>query len=149
MSRFQFRLSSLLRLREHTEDQARQDLAASQRTVQSIEDELEDLAARRRAAAGEAFGPTEFSPLTALQAGYAHSHLLGEQEATQQDRLAEATQEQERSRGQALEAHRATELLKRLRERQQERHATEKRRAEDRRTDEAGTQIAVRKSGGS
>jgi flagellar FliJ protein len=147
MSRFQFRLSSLLRLREHSEDQARQELADSERTVQSIEGQLESLAARKRAAASEAFGPTEFSPLTALQAGYAHSHLLGDQEAAQQDRLAEATEEHQRNRDQALQAHRATELLRRLRERQRERHQTEQQRAEDRQTDEAGTQIAVRKSG--
>jgi flagellar export protein FliJ len=149
VSRFQFRLGSLLRLREHTEDQARQELADSERAVQSIESQLEALAARKAAAASEAFGPTEFSPLTALQAGYAHSHLLGDQEAAEQDRLAEATQEHERSRDQALQAHRATELLKRLRERQRERHHTAQQRAEDRQTDEAGTQIAARRTLGS
>lgn len=147
MSRFHFRLDHLLRLREHTEDQARQELAGSERNAREIENQVRALAARRRAAAQEALQAAEFSPLTALQAGYAHSHLLSDEEAAERGRLASANQQHEVDREKALQAHRATELLKRLREKQRERHLSEQRRADDRETDEAGTQIAVRKPG--
>lgn len=146
MSRFHFRLDHLLRLREHTEDQARQELAEAERNVLEIERQLRALAAQKAAAAQEALQAADFSPLTALQAGYAHSHLLGDQEAAERERLAEANLQHDLNREQALRAHRATELLKRLRERQRERHRLDQRRVDDRETDEAGTQIAVRKA---
>lgn len=132
MAAFTFRLATLLRLRESIRDQRRQDLAQALRAEellrheqQRVEEELRELAERSRQAAG----PGEVRVDTLLEAERFELVLLARRRllASQQEMLQAEIQ---RRRAALVEANRQVQVLKRLCQRQAERHRQEENRRE-------------------
>lgn len=146
MSRFRFRLDSLLRLREHQEGAARQDLADSQRKALQARDELEALTVERSAATRRVTAAGQAGSLVALRIGHAHIHRLSQLEAASRQRLEQLDAECQERRETAIAAHRARQIIANLKERQRLCHLREAGRSEAMQMDETGAQQAARRA---
>ena len=139
MSKFHFRLATLLRLRQSTRDERRLELAESQRADAELQDRLTRLAAqqeRLRDECREAAGPGE---VDFVRLAEAHQYAAGLR--TQEDELVRQRQalaiEIDRRRQAVLEADRDVRTLEKLRENQFETHRQDENRQEIKRLDEA------------
>jgi len=144
MSKFRFRLDSLLRLRKHQEDGARLELAEAQRKVLGATMELETVQAEKSALSLELAQAT-YPTVTLLQAGYARAHILRGQEQASRERLACAHAEEQVRRDEVVVAHRARQTVQKLQERFLERYLQELRQEDSRFSDEVGTGMAARR----
>ena len=144
MAAFQFRLQGLLKLREHHEGAARQDLADAQRRSAEAKQELHGLT-QQRSTAAEQVAERGTGSVTAIQSAYANIHRLGDLEQESRRRLVVLDAEHEERRQVAVDAQRARRVVEQLQERHLHRYLKELQRVEDQFTDETGTQLAARR----
>jgi flagellar protein FliJ len=142
MTRFHFRMATLLRLRESARDERRLELADSQRAdaqLQSRQDwfraEQRQIQCERRAAAGP--GEVDLPRLIERQRYAAALRAQAADTARQREILAE---EINRRRQSLVEADRDVQTLEKLRENQRMAHRLEEERQEGKRLDEAALQ---------
>jgi flagellar export protein FliJ len=145
MSKFKFRLETLLKLRGAVRDERRAELAQAyqaeeilSRRRREIEQEIRQLGEESRAAAG----PGQVSVDWLLDARRYELVLRSHEQLTRQQEQALAA-EIERRRRALVDANRDVRVLETLRERQKDRHRREAARLENKDLDEA----AARKSG--
>ena len=139
MSKFKFRLETLLRLRDSVRDERRAELAQAyhageilEQRQHEIEDELGNLAQQSRKAASP--GPMDVDRLLDVRR-YELVLRSQQQLAGQQQEALDA--EIERRRQAVVEANREVRVLETLREKQQDRHRHEQTRQEIKELDEA------------
>ena len=140
MSKFKFRLSTLLRLRETTRDECRTELAQAYRADEIVEHEQERLAAELTKLEGEnriAASPGQLDVDRLLEARRYCLVLNAQREHATRERDAIA-QEIERRRRKLVEANRQVRVLEELRDRQQNRHRDNENRLEIKALDEVG-----------
>jgi len=145
MSKFRFRLDGLMRLRKHHEDMARQELADAERDLLRAQEHLDGVVSAKQLAAQELCGLECSGNLMAMQSGYNRAFQLSQMEAASRQRVNVLDQQRETRRQETLKAHQAHQTLQSLHDRYLQRHLQEMRRAEGLRTDEAGTQVAVKR----
>ena len=147
MSRFHFRLSTLLRLREAARDQRRAELMEAyrveeilQKQAESVRREMDWLQQRSRRAAG---------PGTVNVDQLVEGQRYG---LTLKSQLAETARQQEvvageihRRREVLLAADRDVRVLENLRDKQSQQHREEEERQDQRQLDEVATQSATRR----
>ncbi|MFZ5832850.1 MAG: flagellar export protein FliJ [Planctomycetota bacterium] len=145
MPRFQFQLSTLLKLREAARDQRRTELAEAyhvdellQSRQRQLQDDMNSLRDNCRLAARP--GTVRVDPLIESQRYElmlkAQEHQLGQQREA-------VAAEIERRREALVEANREVRILEKLRERQSERHAHAEARREARLLDEVAQRRAL------
>jgi flagellar FliJ protein len=145
MSKFKFRLSTLLQLRETTRDECRTELAQAYRADEIVEQEQERIAtevAKLEQENRTAASPGELDVDRLLEARR-YSLVLGAQEkqaVAQRQAIAEET---ERRRRKLVEANRQVRVLEELRGRQQSRHREDENRAEIKLLDEVGARCGI------
>ena len=149
MTRFHFRLATLLRLRESTRDECRVQLADAQRADTELQSQLArlDMEQRQlqrecRTAAGP--GPVDLRRLLEAQR-YAATLRAREVDLHQQRQVLGA--EIDRRRQALLEADRDVRTLEKLRENQSQAHRQAEDRQEGKRLDEAALQTASSTAG--
>ena len=142
MSKFHFRLATLLRLRETTRDERRVQLAEAQRADAELQSQLtrldveqEQLQRECRTAAGP--GAVDLPRLVEAQQ---YAAALRAQEAELQQQRQALAVEIDRRRQALLEADRDVRTLEKLRENQLQAHRQEEERQEGKRLDEAALQ---------
>jgi flagellar protein FliJ len=145
MPRFQFRLATLLKLREATRDGRRAELAEAYRAddilgerLEQLHGELGDLMAECRKAAGP--GAVNIDRLIESQRYEIALRVYEKQLLEQRRRLAA---EIERRRAALIEADREVRVLEKLREHQLERARDEENRRDIKRLDEIAQQRAA------
>jgi len=142
--KFQFRLATLLRLREAARDERRAQLAQAYRAEQilreeqgRIDRELADLQAQSRAAAG----PGQLDVDCLLESRRYALVLQGRrQQVVRQEEL--VREEIDRRRQALIEANRQVRVLEELRRRQLQRHRDEENRREIKQLDELAARAA-------
>ncbi|MGO8752374.1 MAG: flagellar export protein FliJ [Thermoguttaceae bacterium] len=147
MARFNFRLATLLRLREATRDERRQQLAKAfeaeeilRRQALQVDENLAALHAHAR----KISGPGHVNADSLLEAQRfeltlkAHKQQLGRQQEMVRAEI-------EQRRAALVEANREAQILERLRERQYQRYREEENRREIRVLDEAAQRGALSK----
>jgi flagellar protein FliJ len=144
MTKFRFRLATLLQLRESTRDERRVQLAESQRADtelhrQLIRVEMEQQQLQRECR--EAAGPGDVDLPRLVEAQQYASALRAQQTELRRQRQALAA-EIDRRRQTLLEADRDVRTLEKLRENQLQAHRQEENRQEGKRLDEAALQAA-------
>lgn len=146
MSSFQFPLQRLLDLRQRAEDEARCQLAASQRQVTCQQDRLERLqyaCAEAREGASPVAGAA-VAPAMLLNNGLYASRL--QLMANVQQTNVVRSMLQERADGaRLLERAQGRQVLQRLKEQRQEQHLGEQARRESLRTEEMATAVYTAK----
>lgn len=146
MSNFQFPLQRLLDLRQRAEDEARCQLAASQRQVTCQQDRLDRLqyaCVEARGDATPAAGQT-VTPGLLLNNGLYASRL--QMLATAQQTHVDSSIRQERAdSAQLLQKAQGRQVLQRLKERRHEQHVGEQTRRENRRTEEVASAVYAAK----
>jgi flagellar export protein FliJ len=145
MAKFQFRLATLLRLREDTRDERRAELAEVQRADDELHACLMRVQAEQRQLQNEcrkaaAPGLIDISRLAEAEA---YAATLREQEAGLQRKRETLAIEIERRRTALLEAEREVQTLEKLREHQADAYRQEEDRREGKRLDEAALQTAA------
>jgi flagellar protein FliJ len=146
MSKFKFRLSTLLRLRETTRDECRTELAQAYRADEIVESEQERIVAELTKLENEsrtAVLPGQLDVDRLLETRR-YSLVLGAQRkhaAGQRDAIAE---EIERRRRKLVEADRQVRVLDELRDRQRRRHRDNENRLEIKVLDEVAARPRVR-----
>ena len=149
MSKFKFRLSTLLRLRETTRDECRTELAQAYRADEIVEHEQERIAAELTKLENEcraAASPGQLDVDRLLEARR-YSLVLGAQgkhAAGQRDTIAE---EIERRRRTLVEADRQVRVLEELHDRQRRRHRENENRLEIKALDEVAARPRVKEDG--
>jgi flagellar protein FliJ len=146
MSKFHFRLTTLLRLREDARDERRVQLAAAQRADAELQGQLAQVGAelkqlRRQCRAAVNPGEVDLPVLVEVQQ-YA-AELRAKEAGLQQEREA-LTLEIDRRRETLLEADRDVQTLEKLRDHQLQAHRHEENRQETKRLDEAALQATVK-----
>ena len=146
MSKFKFRLSTLLRLRETTRDECRTELAQAYRADEIVEREQERLAAELAELENEsrsAASPGELDVDRLLETRRYSSVLNAQRKhaAGQRDVIAE---EIERRRRKLVEANREVRVLEELRDRQLHRHRDNENRLEIKALDEVAARPRVK-----
>ncbi|MGA2032787.1 MAG: flagellar export protein FliJ [Thermoguttaceae bacterium] len=146
MSQFQFRLATLLRLREVTRDQRRAALAEAYRVDAVLRErlgrvvaEIEALKAECRQAAAP--GAVDVQRLVQAQRYELALRLQHAQIARQCETVAAEIQRRQQM---LLEANRDVRTLEKLRDRQAEKHALEQQRQDAKRMDEIAQQRFMR-----
>lgn len=146
MAKFQFRMTSLLRVRESLRDQRRGELAAAfradevlQQRLQHVRQELTWLLEQCRRAAGP--GTVDVDRLIESQRYDLTLRAMQKQIEDQRRALAA---EIERRRGALVEADREVRTLEKLRDRQREQYALDEGRRDVKRLDEVAQQRAIR-----
>lgn len=142
MAKFQFRLETVKRLREHTRDQRRADLAQALEALEQIERQQAEVAGHMQQAAQvqrEASAPGKINVDRIMSVRRYQMLLAGQQQQlNEQARL--IREEVERRRDALREADRQVRILDKLRERQWDRHQQAERKAEAKQLDEAASQ---------
>lgn len=148
MSKFKFRLATLLRLREMTRDERRAQLAEAYRVndvlrsrLEGLDAELQSLRARRRASAQP--GEVDVDRLVEAQR-YELTLMVQRQEILSQRETVQA--EIQRRRQALAEANREVRVLENLRDKQADEHRREEDRRERKRLDEASLQQVLREA---
>jgi flagellar protein FliJ len=148
MAKFQFRLATLLRIREATRDERRHALAEAYRVdellrvqVENIGRELSQLITQRRQDAGP--GEVKVDRLVNSQR---FELTLRHQERQLLRQRETVAAEIERRRQALIEADREVRVLEKLREKRAEEHRQEQDRREARRLDEVAQQQAMREA---
>lgn len=142
MSTFQFRLATLLRLREATRDERRAHLAEAQRADAELQirlTRLGDELRRLQHECRETAGPGAVNVLRLVEVDRYMTELRAQESMLRQQRQALA-EEIDRRRQAVLEADREVQSLEKLRERQSQAHRQEEERRENKRLDEAALQ---------
>jgi flagellar protein FliJ len=145
MAKFQFRLATLLRLREDTRDERRVELAEVQRADAELQTRQARLQAEQRQLRSEcrkAAAPGRID-VARLAEAEAYAATLREQEADVQRNRETLAVEIERRRGALLEADRDVQTLEKLRENQSDAYRQEEGRREGKRLDEAAMQTTA------
>jgi flagellar protein FliJ len=148
MADFTFRLTTVLRLREAARDERRLELAESQRSEQSLRQQLDELQAewnRLMSAAREAVRPGLVA-IDRLADAQRYRQALESRRQRLDAQRAELAAEIERRREALLKADRDVRMLERLRDAQRLRHRQETHRQEIKSLDEA-TQLRVAAGG--
>ena len=143
MRRFQFRLERILNLRQHTEDQAEQNLARVYGEYARLEGELGRLSQERDATfrLGDYGARADISYRMAQSAYITYlEQRAGHVEAER----AEIETELEKARGEYREAMKQRKVLDNLKTRRSEEYYKEQRRAEGRELDDIGGQMSIR-----
>jgi flagellar protein FliJ len=146
MSKFHFRLATLLRLHQSTRDERRVELAESQRADAELEVQLTQLAAQQERLRDEcraAAGPGEVDCVR-LSEAHQYAALLQTQEDELVGQRRALAIEIDRRRQALLEADREVRTLEKLRENQIETHRQNENRQEIKRLDEAALLAAER-----
>jgi flagellar export protein FliJ len=145
MAKFEFRLATLLRLREATRDERRSELAQACQAERILEDQRRRIAKHLRESARRtreacAPGPLDLDRL--LEARRYELVLRSQQRQVEQQ--CEAVQaEVQRRRDAVVEANRQVRVLESLREKQLQRHHREQNRLEIKQLDEvAGRHVS-------
>ena len=148
MSKFKFRLATLLRLREMTRDERRAQLAEAYRVndvlrsrLEGLDAELQSLRAHRRASAQP--GEVNVDRLVEAQR-YELTLMVQRQEILSQRETVQA--EIQRRRQALAEANREVRVLENLRDKQADEHRREEDRRERKRLDEASLQQVLREA---
>ena len=146
MSKFKFRLATLLRLREVAQDQRRADLAEAYRVDDLLQEQLDLMTGQRRALVErcrEAVGPGTVDVDRLVEAQRFEltlnaqcKHIEGQRE--------KVTEEIERRRQALVGANREVRVLEKLREKQTRRHRREENRRETKSLDEVAVLRAAR-----
>jgi len=136
MSKFQFRLDGLMKLRKHHEDMARQELADAERDLLKAREHLDGVVSQKTRASQD---------LCNSESGYNRVLQLSQIEAASRQRVSALDERHECRRVETLKAHQAHQTLQHLHDRYLQRHLDELRREESNRTDEAGAQMAARR----
>ena len=146
MSKFKFRLATLLRLREVARDQRRADLAEAYRVDDLLQEQLDLMAGQRRTLVErcrEAVGPGTVDVDRLVEAQRFEltlnaqcKHIEGQRE--------KVTEEIERRREALVGANREVRVLEKLREKQTQRHRREENRRETKSLDEVAVLRAAR-----
>ena len=140
MSSFQFPLQRLLDRRQHAEDEARSQLAASQRQVVCQQDRLERLqyaCVEARDVASPVAG-TIAAPALLLNNGL-YASRVQMMTAVQQTHVEHSLLQERADSARLLQLAQGRRVLQRLKEQRHEQHVGEQTRRETRRTEEAGT----------
>ncbi len=147
MPKFQFRLATLLRLREATRDERRGRLAEAYRVDEVVEAQLESVAGeldwlrgRCRRVAGP--GKVDVDQLTETQR---YELALRAQQMQLRQQREQVAVEIERRRRALIAADRDVRVLEKLRDRQAENHRQTENRLEIKQLDEAAGLLAARK----
>ncbi len=146
MPKFQFRLATLLRLRESARDERRQQLGQAYRAEELVRREEERLAgelAGLRDAARRVGGPGAIDVDRLLETQRYEMLVRAQQQHVAGQRQA-VRAEVERRRQALVEANREVDVLEKLRQRQFERFRDEENRQDIRRLDEAGQMRVLR-----
>jgi flagellar FliJ protein len=146
MSRFKFRLQTLLRLRDAVRDERRAELAQAYQAdeiLQGRRRQIEDELARLRDLSRAAALPGAVDVDRLLDARRYELVLRSQQQVAEQQQRALGV-EIDRRRQVLVEANREVRVLETLRDKQQDRHRQEEARQETKRLDEA----AARRPGG-
>ena len=145
MPKFKFRLATLLRLRESTRDERRQQLAQAHEADRRLQIEEEEVAGQLAALYADArrtAGPGEVNVDLLLDAQRFEFVLKAQrQQLARQRELVRG--EIERRRQALVEANREVQALEKLRDRLAERHREEENRRDLRRLDEAAQMRAL------
>ena len=145
MSEPRFQLATLLRLRESTRDECREQLAEADRAEQAIIDQLTRLGMEQQRVQEEcrkAAGPGDVEVGRLVEAHrYAVSLRARENELRQQRQTLAA--EIQRRRQALLKADQDVQVLEKLRDRRLERQRMEAERQQSKQIDEAALQAAV------
>jgi flagellar FliJ protein len=146
MSKFKFRMATLLRLRETTRDQRRGELAEAyrvdevlQRQLQQIQGDLTALRLQCRSAVG----PGEVNVDRLVEAQRYEVALLAQQQQVVRQRE-QVQNEIQRRRQILVEANREVHVLESLRDKQADRHRQEEDRRDMKRLDEVAQQQSLR-----
>lgn len=145
MAKFQFRLATLLRLREATRDERRVQLAEVQRADAELQSQLERLAREQeqlRRDCREAAGPGTVD-LRRLVEAEQYASALRMQEAGIRRQRETLAVEIECRRQAVIEADRDVQSLEKLRDNQLQAHRQEEDRQEGKRLDEAALQVVA------
>jgi flagellar FliJ protein len=118
MSRFRFRLTTLLRLREAARDEKRAQLAEAYRAVQILEERIQEADAELAAAQAAAQAAVKIGAVDIDLMVNAHRYqlILKSQRKAIDGQLAQVMQEVERRRLALVEADRQVRVLEKLRE---------------------------------
>jgi flagellar FliJ protein len=146
MPAFQFRLTTVLRLREAVRDERRGELADALRVEAALRERLGEFAAELeslRRQCQRVNGPGRVPIDGLLDAQRFELHVRGEQAAVQ-SQLQALAGEIERRRLALVEADREVRVLEKLRETRQAEHADDERRQEAKELDEVATRCVVR-----
>lgn len=149
MSKFHFRLATLLRLRQTARDELRVQLGESQRADTELQHRLTAVGAEQQRLQGEcraAAGPGVVD-LARLVDAHHFATALRVQEADLERKRQELALEIARRRQAVLVADRNVHTLEKLREHQVQAHRLGEDRQEAKRLDEAGLQAAERRPG--
>lgn len=144
MSKFHFRLATLLKLRETARDERRMELAEAHRADAELERRLEQLDAQRKQLqreCREAAGPGPIDLRRLIEAQRYASTLRARVDEVQRQRQTLAM-EIDRRRQAAIEADREVRTLEKLRNHQAQAHRQQDDRQEAKRLDEAALQTA-------
>jgi len=146
MSKFHFRLATLLRLRAATRDERRVQLGEAQQADVELQDRLAGLGAQQQRLqheCREAAGPGAVDLPRLIEAHHCATALRS-QEAELERQRRELAVEIDRRRQALLEADRDVRTLEKLRENQSQVHRQCENRQEGKRLDEAALQAAQR-----
>ncbi len=146
MKKFEFRLKTLLRLRDALRDQRRVQLAEAYRADEMLQEqqlrlekELQDLDHQRR----KASAPGEID-VDSLLAEQRYGLVVDAQRKRVLQQRQDVAAEIQRRRQRLIEADREVRVLEKLRERQQERHRAEENRQEIKMLDEVAERRGAR-----
>jgi flagellar export protein FliJ len=148
MAKFKFRLATLMRLREHTRDERRVELAEAYRVdnilkerIGNLVEEMESMKSRQRTTSQP--GTVDIDLLVESQRY--EVALKAQQREFEQQRQTIAV-EIDRRQQRLIEANREVRVLEKLQETQLDRHREEENRREGKVLDEAAQQKAVREA---
>jgi flagellar protein FliJ len=145
MSTFQFRMATLLRLREATRDERRAHLAEAQRADAELQSQLTQVGDELRRLQHECrktAGPGTVDVPRLIEVDRYMAELRAQESQLQQQRQTLA-EEIDRRREAVLEADRDVQSLEKLRDRQLQAHRQEEERRENKRLDEAALQAGL------
>ncbi len=146
MARFNFRLATLLRLRELARDERRSQLAQAYRAKDLLheqEQQIEEHLAELRRGTRRVCGPGEIDVDRLLESRRFEMVLLAQREDIDQKQEMLGVEIQRRRQA-LVEANREVQVLESLRARQHERYRAEENRREIKQLDEIAQQRAVR-----
>jgi flagellar protein FliJ len=143
MPQFQFRLATLLRLREATRDERRTELADVQRADAELENRLTQVAVEQEQLRTEyrtiaAPGPVELPPLVRWQQ---YGAALRRQESSLNEQRRTLAVEIDRRRQAVIEADREVRTLEKLRQGQADAYRQDAERLENKRLDESAARM--------
>jgi flagellar protein FliJ len=137
MKRFQFRLDSVLTLRNWEEERARTAYAFAMQQERRLLEQIKELEQRMEAAMA-GLRPSDHATIAAGERAtkWRHARALERERADTQQKLASARRIREQKMKLLLDAHRRVQVLENLKTRQKQAHLTEMRQREEREIDD-------------